>query len=56
MLAGLIRSGIDLDVDGYCCEHRTKGEVKAVSQGLINDVDHQDVVSYAKLALAQVDV
>ncbi len=29
-------------------------EVKAVAQGLINDVD-QDVVQYAKFALAQVD-
>ncbi len=33
------------------CSHKTKETVKAVAQGLINDVD-QDVVYYAKLALA----
>ncbi len=40
------------DLLDFLCDHRTKGEVKAVAQGLINDVD-QDVVYYAKLALAQ---
>jgi hypothetical protein len=53
MLAILIRSGIHTDII-LCvlCDHRTKGQVKAVAQELINDVN-QDVTCYAKLALAQ---
>ncbi len=36
----------------FRCDYRTQGDVKAVAQELINDVN-QDVLYYAKLALAQ---
>jgi hypothetical protein len=36
----------------FLYNHRTKGEVKAVAQGLGNDVT-QDAVYYANLAMAQ---